>query len=160
MNKEKLALQSWDDVEASLGEISQLKAERDKQVAVLKSSIAFLNIEMDEKTVNLDFGIRQHEQNILLFARAHIDEIRKEKKKSKQFITGIVKTKEEDKYIYPSDEDLVETIKLLGLEDDLIKIIEKPIKPVIKARVKRNPELLEELEIEVNSEPSIIINAF
>lgn len=159
MNKEKLALQSWEDVEICLGDISRLRAERDKHVASFKSQIAELTAKIESGTVDLDFLIRQHEQNITLFARAHLDEIRQEKKKSKEFLTGIIKTKEEEKYLYPSDDDLVEILKIHKLSDCL-RSIDRPVKSVIKAKAKQDPEILEILGIEIQMINSIIIEAF
>jgi phage host-nuclease inhibitor protein Gam len=156
----ELVLKSLNDVEAELGKLGKLRADRDEKLADLDADISTLNAKKDKLANPLDFKIKQCESNIIMFVNANMEQFRKPgKSKSVKFLTGVVKTKESDKWEYPKNDELVAILKELGLKE-FVDTEEKPMKAGIRARSKNDPDILEKLGIEVNPEIDIKIETY
>lgn len=162
LRKDQLALQGWDAVDETMGQLAQMRAERGRRTAVGTAQIAEIQAVLDNATADLDFKIRQAEQNIRIYAMAHLDDIRNGERKTKSLTltNGKVLTREEQKLVYPDNEQLIALIKGLDLEEDMIRNEEKPLKGVIAARLKGDADLADRLGIEVTRETSVSIELF
>jgi seryl-tRNA synthetase len=158
MNKDELlkpAIDGWRELDEKLGEYAILKNERDRVSTKLKAQIQKLQGALQEATADLDAKIHQTEQTMNIFVQSRLDEVRQEKSKQKVLTNGTVKTKTDPVYIYPDEDDLIFLLKKHKLLD-CIKVEERAIKPVLKAKVEEDPKLLAKLGIEKDEETRII----
>jgi hypothetical protein len=158
MNKEELlkpAIDGWRELDEKLGEYAKLINERDRISIKLKAQIQKLQGALQESTADLDSKIKQAEQTMNIFVNSRLDEIRSDKKKSKVLTNGTVKTKTVPVLIYPDEDDLIYLLKKHKLLD-CIKVEERAIKPMLKAKGDEDPKLFDKLGIIEDDETKII----
>lgn len=136
----KTTLQSWDEVGEQIGVLGQYMAEQRQITGEIDAQIAVVKTEKEKFLNELQKNIDQTMLHIVEYAEEHIDEIRTKDKKNMTFATGVIKTRLDTDYTYPSDKVLVARLKKLEL-DHLIKTTEKPDKKDIKDEADENPEL-------------------
>ncbi len=155
----KPLIQSLDQCELMLGELGQLRASvttieenYDRQIAVLQSKKAV-------DTQPIEGNIRALETHLLVFVKANMHLIRVDGKKSREFSTGSIKTKDTEKWNYPKNEDLIAAIEDHFRADAsrYLNVKTEPQKSVLKQYLKKHPDELDALEIERYTETEITL---
>ena len=132
-------VQSLQDLEKLLfvlGEKINAKEKLDNEFG--KQTQAILATQ-DKQTQDLTSEIETIEAVIKEYVKNHIEEFRTGKKKSRDFASGSIITKENEAYEYPDDEVLIERIKLhyKTLLPNLVKNQEVPMKQILKALIEK-----------------------
>jgi phage host-nuclease inhibitor protein Gam len=133
-------LNSWDEVGVELGKLGQLEASLKKVTGEIDEQIALVKTEKEEFLNDLQKGIDQTLLNIMEYAEEHMNELRTDEKKQMTFATGVIKTRLDMDYAYPSDKVLVAKLKKFNWEH-LIKTRHTPDKNGIKDEAEENPEM-------------------
>lgn len=138
---QKMALTDLNDVEHQLGILGQKLSELNGIESKFAGKIQKLKADLDADTNDLDLEIETIEAAIEEYVKAHLDEFRTGKKKSREFKTGTISTKETETYDYPDNDELIRRLKLHNLET-LIKNEELPMKDLIKTKAESEAALL------------------
>jgi phage host-nuclease inhibitor protein Gam len=132
-----ITLECLNDVETQLGVLGQKKAKLAGIESEFNLKIQKLKAEFDVATNNLDQEIETNRTAIEEYVKSHMDEFRTGKKKSREFRTGTITTKETDTYDYPPDDELIRRLKLHGF-DRFIRTDESAMKDLIKKQVEQD----------------------
>lgn len=144
--EQTMVLKDLNDVEHQLGVLGQKKAELAGIEARYAADIQKKKAELDFNTNDLDRDIETSINAIETYVNAHLDEFRNGKKKSREFKTGTISTKETDTFAYPDDDELIRRLKLHGYEN-LIKSEDTPMKDLIKITAENDSTLFSLLGI-------------
>ncbi len=144
----KTTLQSWDEVGVELGKLGQLEAAMKKVTGEIDEQISLIKTEKQDILDEFQKGIDESRDIIQEYAEEHITELRTDESKQKTFATGVIKTREQTKYKYPSPEELVAKLMKLNMEH-LINNDPKPDKEAIKKESEDNPGILRKLGIKL-----------
>ena len=151
-----IMLENLNDVEAQLGVLGQ-------KLSILKGIEADFNLKMqklkaefDKDTNTLDMEIQTRQTAIEDYVKNHKDEFRTGKKKSREFKTGTITTKETDTWDYPPDDELIRRLRLHGYEQ-FIRTDESVMKDLIKKQAEQDNSLLLMLSIVKGSQTTVKI---
>jgi phage host-nuclease inhibitor protein Gam len=133
-------LTSWDEVGEQIGLLGQFQAEHKQVTGEIDEQIALVKTEKEKCLNELAKKIDQTLLHIVEYAEEHLKEIRTDDKKQMTFATGVIKTRLDKDYTYPSDKVLVAKLKKLKM-DYLIKTKLTPDKVAIKDEAEENPEI-------------------
>jgi len=132
-----ITLENLNDVETQLGILGQKKAKLAGIDSEFTLKIQKLKAEFDTSTNNLDMEIETITTAIEEYVKTHMDEFRNTKKKSREFKTGTITTKETDTFDYPPDDELIRRLRLHGF-NSFIRTDESAMKDLIKKQAEQD----------------------
>jgi phage host-nuclease inhibitor protein Gam len=151
-----ITLENLNDVEAQIGVLGQKKAKLAGIESDFNLKIQKLKAEFDAATNNLDMEIETIETAIEEYVKNHMDEFRSGKKKSREFKTGTITTKETDTFDYPPDDELIRRLRLHGFES-FIRTDESAMKDLIKKQAEQNKTMFSLLGIVTGKQTTVKI---
>ncbi len=133
--EQSMVLADLNEVEHQLGILGQKLSKLTVIESEYAGKIQKLKADLDLSTNDLDMEIEIIGKAIESYVLAHMDEFRTGKKKSREFKTGTISTKQDDTFDYPDDDELIRRLKLHKMES-LIKNEEIPMKDLIKKKAE------------------------
>jgi hypothetical protein len=154
MNLNLPAIGSWDELDQMLGEFASLTNELERVSSKKTAQIQKLKAELQEETADLEASIRGMNQLMDLYVRSRMEDILAQNRKSIKLKNGIVKTSSINVISYPDQEYLIEQLKRMKLLE-CIKVDESVRKSILKVKIESDPQLAEDLGIEMSQETNI-----
>lgn len=144
--EQTMVLKDLNEVEHQLGVLGQKQSQLKGIAAEYAGKIQALRAQLDMATNDLDRDVEIIEAAIESYVLENLEEFRTGKKKSREFKTGTISTKETDTYDYPDNGELIRRLRLYKMEN-MIKSEESPMKELIKKKAETDPTTLSLLGI-------------
>lgn len=118
-----------------------------------------LKLKQESDTCLLKTKVIAQMSDLVMYVRAYPESFRNGNSKSMEFVTGSVHTKNVEKFSYPEDDELLDALrdKYPELVDAVVNAKETVAKSVLKKWLKKNPDAMLPLGVQLNNELEITI---